>query len=90
LRVDYRWDPSIVYVVDAAGHRYEMSVEGQQSLDAARHPSLIVPAGMTARFQVAFDLPAGVQRPALAFSNGILMGDLFNGAAYMRARVPLE
>jgi len=90
IRVDYRWDPSIVYVVDAGGRTYQMSVEAQRALDAAKRQSLIVPAGGQERYQVAFDLPDRVDHPALAFSNGILMGDVFDGAAYMKARVPLE
>jgi hypothetical protein len=90
MRVSYRWDPAIVYVVDASGRTFQFSVDGQRALDAARPQSQMVDAGDSARFQVAFDLPAGVDRPALAFSNGILMGDVFDGAAYSRARVPLE
>ena len=90
LRVDYRWDPSIVYVVDAAGRKYQFSLEAQHALDAAKPVSNIIGAGASARYQVAFDLPADVDRPALAYSNGILMGDVFDGGAYMRARVPLE
>ena len=90
VRVDYRWDPSIVYVVDGAGHKYQMSLEAQRALDPARRQSLIIPAGGSARYQVAFDLPDRADHPALAFSNGILMGDVFNGGAYMKARVPLE
>ncbi len=90
LRVDYRWDPSIVYVIDGGGHKYQMSVEGQRALDAAHRQSLIIPAGGSEHYQVAFDLPDRADHPALAFSNGILMGDVFDGAAYMKARVPLE
>lgn len=90
MRVAYRWDPAIVYVVDASGRKFEFSVDGQRALDAARPQSQMVDAGDSARFDVAFDLPAGVDKPALAFSNGILMGDVFDGAAYSRARVPLE
>jgi hypothetical protein len=90
LRVDYRWDPSIVYVIDADGRKYQMSVEGQRALDAAHRQILIIPAGGSQSYQVAFDLPDRADHPALAFSNGILMGDLFDGAAYMKARVPLE
>ena len=90
LRVAYRWDPSIVYVVDAAGHKYDFSIDGQRALDA-RHPAdLVVEAGQSERFAVAFDLPVKPDRPALAFSNGIMMGDVFDGAAYLRARVPLD
>ena len=90
LRVDYRWDPSIVYVTDAAGHRFSVSLPAQRALDALRPVDLIVAPGSTTRFQVVFDLPRAVDHPALAFSNGIVMGDVFDGAAYMRVRVPLD
>jgi hypothetical protein len=90
LRVDYRWDPAIVYVVDAAGHQYRFSLDGQRALDVSSARSPIVAPGATTRFQVAFDLPRQIDKPALAFSHGILMGDVFDGAAYTRARVPLE
>ncbi len=89
-RVDYRWDPSIVYVVDAQGRRYQVALAAQEALEAAHPVDAIVPAGSSARFAVAFDLPRGIDHPALAFSNGILMGDIFNAAAYMRVRVPLD
>jgi uncharacterized protein DUF4352 len=90
VRVAYRWDPAIVYVVDGAGHRYQVSLDGQRALDATRSQGQMIQAGDTAPFQVAFDLPDGIDHPALGFSNGILMGDVFNGGAYMKARVPLQ
>src|ERR1700730_15236495 len=89
-RVAFEWDPPLVYVVDAGGQSYHLSLDGQRALDATRPRGQMVQAGDTARFQVVFDLPDGIDHPALAFSNGILMGDVFNGAAYMKARVPLQ
>jgi hypothetical protein len=90
LRVAFQWDPSMVHVVDANGQSYPFSVDGQRALDAANSRANVVEHGESASFQVAFDLPDGIEHPALAFSNGIMMGDVFNGAAYLRARVPLE
>jgi uncharacterized protein DUF4352 len=90
LRVAFQWDPSMVHVVDANGQSYPFSVAGQQAIDAANPRANIVDHGEAASFHVAFDLPQGIEHPALAFSNGIMMGDVFNGAAYLRARVPLE
>jgi hypothetical protein len=90
VRVAFQWDPSMVHVVDANGQNYPFSVAGQQALDAANPRTNVVDHGESASFRVAFDLPRGIEHPALAFSNGILMGDVFNGAAYLRARVPLE
>jgi hypothetical protein len=83
LRVDYVWDPSIVRVIDARGTTYP-------ALDVMQSASTRIPAGATRRFEVAFDLPPAVRDPALAFSNGILMGDAFDGAAYAKARIPLN
>ena len=88
-RVDYRWDPSIVYVVDAGGKRYGPTLDAQRILDG-ENPDLVIAAGSSARYQVAFDLPRTIQHPALAFSNGVLMGDVFDFAQYARARVPLN
>lgn len=88
-RVDYRWDPSIVYVVDAGGKHYGPALDAQRTLDT-ENPDLVISAGSSARYQVVFDLPRTVAHPALAFSNGILMGDVFDFAQYARARVPLD
>jgi len=90
MRVGYRWDPSIVYVADAEGNHYSFSLDAQRALDATRPVDPVIDAGRSARFEVAFDLPSGVRQPVLGFSNGILMGDVFNGAAYTRARIPLD
>jgi len=89
-RVGYRWDPSILFVTDDAGKRYTMSLQGQRAIDATHPVGSMVDAGKSARYEVAFDLPTDVSHPVLGFSNGIMMGDVFNGAAYTRARVPLE
>ena len=83
LRVDYVWDPSIVRVVDAQGTTY-------RALDMMHTASTRIPAGASRRFEIAFDLPPAVREPALAFSNGILMGDVFDGASYAKARIPLD
>lgn len=88
--VGYRWDPSIVYVTDDSGRRYTMSLDAQRALDAAHPVETMIEAGASARYEVAFDLPKDARHPVLAFSNGVMMGDVFNGAAYTRARVPLD
>jgi hypothetical protein len=89
LRVPYLWRPDEVRIVDASGRSYGYSPGGQRALDLA-NPAAVVNRGTTADFDVAFDVPRGIVRPQLAFSNGILMGDLFDGAAYEKARVPLD
>lgn len=90
MRVGYRWDPSIVFVTDDAGKRYTMSLDAQRAIDATHPVDTMIDAGRSARYVVAFDLPSDARHPALGFSNGVMMGDVFNGAAYTRARVPLE
>ena len=90
MRVGYQWDPSIVFVTDDAGMRYNMSLDAQRAIDATRPVGTMIDAGKSARYEVAFDLPSDARHPMLGFSNGIMMGDVFNGAAYTRARVPLE
>ncbi|HEY7994344.1 MAG TPA: DUF4352 domain-containing protein [Candidatus Eremiobacteraceae bacterium] len=90
MRVGYQWDPSIVFVTDDAGNRYSMSLDAQRAIDATRPVGTMIDAGRSARYEVAFDLPSDTRHPVLGFSNGVMMGDVFNGAAYTRARVPLE
>ena len=90
MRVGYQWDPSIVFVTDDAGKRYNMSIDAQRAIDATHPVNTMIDAGRSARYEVAFDLPSDARHPVLCFSNGIMMGDVFNGAAYTRARVPLD
>lgn len=90
VRVGYQWDPSIVYVSDDTGKRYAMTLDGQRALDTMHPVDSMVDAGRSARYEVVFDLPADARHPVLGFANGVMMGDVFNGAAYTRARVPLE
>jgi hypothetical protein len=90
VRVGFEWEPSMVYIVDAAGREYQASAAGQTALDEMNPPHAIIDHGESAELQVAFDLPAGIDRPAVAYSNGIMMGDVFDGGAYLKARIPLE
>ena len=88
-RVAFKWDERIPHIVDAQGTRYDKSHDGQAALDAATKPRYTIPAGQSATFQAVFDVPADIERPVLAFDNGILMGDLFNLIAYRRIGVNL-
>lgn len=90
MRVGYRWDPTIVFITDDAGKRYTMSLDAQRAIDATHPVDTMIDAGRSARYEVAFDLPTDARHPVLGFSNGVMMGDVFDGAAYTRARVPLE
>jgi Domain of unknown function (DUF4352) len=88
-RVAFKWDERIPHIVDALGTRYDKSREGQAALDAATKPRYTIPAGQSATFQAVFDVPTDIEKPVLAFDNGILMGDLFNLIAYRRIGVNL-
>jgi hypothetical protein len=89
-RASFRWDERIPHIVDAQGHRYDKSPDGQAALNASTKPNYTIPAGQSASFQAVFDVPADIQAPALALDNGILMGDIFNLAAYRRIGVTLH
>ncbi|MDQ6767652.1 MAG: DUF4352 domain-containing protein [Candidatus Eremiobacteraeota bacterium] len=88
-REDFKWDERIPHIVDAQGERYDKSADGQAALDAALKPQYTISAGQSASFQAVFDVPADIQKPLLAFDNGILMGDLLNLVAYRRIGVIL-
>jgi len=82
--VDYQWRDAIACVSDAAGRLYRAHPNPH---DGSDHPPIA--AGSSAEYTLTFVLPATAQRPTLRYSNGILMGDVFDGAAYRRAAIPL-
>jgi hypothetical protein len=82
--VDYRWRDEIAYVTDAAGSQYH--AEPGPVNDSER---LAISAGESAAYTLAFVLPLTAKTPVLRYSNGILMGDVSDGAAYRRATTPL-
>jgi hypothetical protein len=88
-RVAFVWDERIPHIVDAAGHRFDSSREGQAALDASLKPRFSIDPGESRTFQAVFDVPANIQKPLLVFDNGILMGDVFNLVAYRRIGVQL-
>ena len=79
VRVPYRWDDSIVYVTDAREHRYAPLTAAAFTIDP----------GQSGYSAVQFELPQGAAAPTLRFWDGILMGDVLDGAAYVRTGVPL-
>lgn len=83
--VDYRWSDDMVYVTDSAGRRYR-AIESGGSIEPDR-PAIA--AGSSAAFEITFDLPSTAEHPMLHYWNGILMGDIFDFAAYGRVAVPL-
>jgi hypothetical protein len=90
LRVPFEWDDGIVRIIDSGNQTYRADGAAQKLLLAATPVEHAVPPGASATFPVAFDLPTSVRGPAVAFENGILMGDAFNFVAYRRVAVALQ
>lgn len=88
-RVGFVWDERIPHIVDDQGHRYDKSPDGQAALDASLKPRFSIAPGDRNTFQAVFDVPPNIDKPALVFDNGILMGDVFNLVAYRRIGVEL-
>lgn len=88
-RVAFVWDERIPHIVDSQGNRYDKSPDGQAALDAALKPRFSIAPGDSNTFQAVFDVPPTIEKPALVFDNGILMGDVLNLAAYRRIGVEL-
>jgi hypothetical protein len=82
--VDYQWRDAIASVTDSAGRQYRALPDQRDGSD--RPP---IAAGDSAQYTLTYMLPATAQRPMMQYSNGILMGDVFDGAAYRRAAIPL-
>ncbi len=86
-RVDYRWSDDNAYVTDDSGRRY---VSSTSTADAATDESASpVPPGGTGVFTLDFELPNDARSPMLHYWNGIMMGDVLDGAAYARVAIPL-
>lgn len=90
VRVPFEWDDDIVRIIDSGGQTYRVTDPGQKQLLAAAPVEHTVPAGASGIFQVAFDVPKDIRQPAVAFENGILMGDAFDFVAYRRVAVALQ
>ncbi len=88
-RAGFVWDERIPHIVDDHGHRFDKSPDGQAALDASLKPRFSIGPGDRSTFQAVFDVPSNIEKPALVFDNGILMGDVFNLVAYRRIGVEL-
>jgi hypothetical protein len=86
LRVDYHWSDEIAFVEDAAGRKFQARADSADEVSA----DPIVPPGGSADFTLDFELPKDARAPMLRYWNGILMGDIFDGAAYAHAAIPLD
>ena len=86
LRVDYHWSDDIAYVVDGTGRKFKARAEavGAEASDS------IVPPGGSADFTLDFELPKAARAPVLRYWNGVLMGDIFDGAEYAHVAVSLD
>jgi hypothetical protein len=82
-RVGYDWQPSTAYVVDSAGRRYAAGAF------ASSRPRTIA-AGDRATVRLAYRVPSDARDLHLAFWDGVMMGDVFDGGRYARLRVRLE
>lgn len=83
--VDYRWSDDTVYVTDSAGRRYHATEPG----GSGEPDRPAIAAGSSAAYKLTFDLPSTAEHPMLHYWNGILMGDIFDVAAYARVAIPL-
>jgi len=79
-RVSYRFSPSIAFVVDGKGRRYEAAA-------ARSSPAERIEPGSSAVETLVFRVPSETTEIALGYWDGVLMGDLFDGLQYARARV---
>jgi hypothetical protein len=94
-RVAHPWSNSIAYLVDAHGHRYENDEALQQTLNQLRPfgwaAGYLTRAGTTDTTMLVFDVPPDVPRPLDLMVRGeVLMGDVFDGMRFRRARVRLR
>ncbi len=93
VRVNHRWDISMTYVEDQAGTKYRHSVEAQKVWDETQGvPNAAVhntPRGAAESADIVFDLPENIQNPCLKIRKDVLVGDVFDGVAYRKVKVPL-
>lgn len=93
-RVSHAWSNGIAYLVDAQGRRYENDEALQQALNRQRSfgwaPQYLTRAETTDTTMLVFDVPPDVARPLDLMVRGeVLMGDVFDGVRFRRARVRL-
>src|SRR5262249_53046602 len=92
-RVNHHWSNDIAYIVDAAGARYENSIEAQKELDRIMpfgyKPEYVTPAGNTETTMLVFNVPTSLMEPFLKVRGYQLMGDVFDWNQYRRTRVKL-
>src|SRR5579872_94404 len=86
LRVDYHWSNDIAYVQDDAGRKFQALAPS----NVVVADESTVPPGGSADFTLDFQLPADARAPVLRYWNGILMGDIFDGAEYAHVAIPLD
>ena len=80
--VSYHWTPTTAYLVDADGHRYESD---QVKSTAAT----TISAGQSTHVKVVYNVAYYSPDLRLAFWDGVMMGDVFDGLRYARLRLRL-
>jgi hypothetical protein len=80
--VSYHWTSTTAYLVDADGHRYE----SDQLKSTA---TTTIPAGQSTHVKVVYNVAYYSPDLRLAFWDGIMMGDVFDGLRYARLRLRL-
>jgi hypothetical protein len=81
--VDYRWEPSTAYVVDSSGRRYAPDVR-------TTTPARVIGPGRRALVTLVFRVAPDACGLQLAYWDGIMMGDVFDGLKYARLRLRLD
>jgi hypothetical protein len=88
LRVDYHWSDDIAYVADGAGRKFQARANSAAAGETKEEWT--VPPGGSADYTLDFELPKDARAPVLRYWNGILMGDIFDGAEYAHVAIPLD
>jgi len=81
--VGYQWEPSTAYLLDGAGRRYAPDARNST-------PPKSIGAGERADATLVFSVPPDARDLRLAFWDGIMMGDVFDGLKYARWRLRLD
>ena len=92
-RVDHEWGNDVAYVADEQGRVYENDVTAQKQLAASRpfgyRDHYVTAPGSIETTMLVFDVPKDVTAPYLEVRGAFLMGDMFDGNQFTKARVKL-
>jgi hypothetical protein len=88
-RVDFRFDPATVILVDGSGREYRVSARGQAALDPTQSCKEAIPAGASCVTELVFDVPAGISNLHMKMSFGKI-GDFLDSIFYGKRKIALE